>query len=257
MTKGSIFYHRAYRKIPIAGKYIIFESLFLIFPLLIAVLFLYPEITLLMNRFASAVLTSSIPSADIKMLEKPYILSEVRILSIPGKYPSPLLSLLLFLFSLSSILLLPKTRISRPIAAWIIFVSSINLLSALFFILEPFMFPYNIMDFSEFYVKTEVSIWLFVPIVMAMTLLPLPSNIFSKFFITTITLLYSITFGIMRYTFFLYILREFSYIFMPVLFFSFGPLMDFTYIVGIYSLYCSIIAKKRNNRIETGFWKWS
>jgi len=255
--KDTIFYHRAYRRIPIRGKNLFVESISLMLPLLIAILFLYPEITFLINRFAKSILLSSLPGADIEIVRKPYIFSGVYILGLRGEYPSLMLSFSLFLFSLLGISLTPRTRIPRPIVAWVIFVSSINLISSIFFILSPSIFPYDIEDFSEFYIKTEVSIWLVVPILMGTTLLFIPSNIIARFSIVALTLLYSVVFGALRYAVFLYILKKFSYIFMPLLFFAFGPLMDFTYMVGIYSLYCSTIARKRNNRAEVGPWRWS
>lgn len=255
--KDIIYYHRAYRKAAVSGKGILLEFLFVPLPLLIIIFFLYPDITFFMNQFAKAILESALPSSHIKMLEKPHMLSTVHIVSLPGKYPSPLLSFLLFLVSLLCIYLLPKTIFPTPVRAWAIFVSSINLISSVFFIITPFIFPYNIEDFSELYVKTEVGIWFFVPVIMGIASLLLPTNTISKLSITTLTLLYSIIFGILRYTIFLYILKTLSYLFMPLLFFAFGPLMDFTYMVGIYSLYSSIIAIKRNKRTELGIWRWS
>ena len=254
--KDIIFYHRAYRRVLITDRHIFLEALFLTLPLLIAVGLLYPEITFLMNRFARYVLLTSLPAADIEIIRKPYIYSSVYVLGLHANYPSVMLSFSLFLFSLLSISLAPITKVPRPIVAWVIFLSSINLISSIFFILSPSIFPYDIEKFSEFYVKADVSIWLFVPVVMGATLLFIPSNILVKFSIMVLTLLYSVVFGTMRYAVFLYILKKFSYLFMPLLFLAFGPLIDFTYMVGIYSLYCSIIARKRNNRAEIGPWRW-
>ncbi len=255
--KDIIFYHRAYRRLSIEGKYIFPKFLFLVVPLLMAILFLYPQITFFMNCFAKSLLLSSFPFDDIKILEKPYMLSNIYILSIIGKHPTPLLSFLLFLFSIATIFFIPKVRVFRPMVAWIIFISSINLISSIFFMLTPSIFPYDMENFSELYVKTEVAIWFFVPVVMGITLLLLPSSIISMFSIAVLTLLYSIVFGILRYIVFLYVLKMFSYIFMPLLFFAFGHFMDFTYMVGIYALYSSVIARKMNNRVEVGAWKWS
>jgi hypothetical protein len=96
--------------------------------------------------------------------------------------------------------------------------------------------------------------WFFVPVIMELAILPIPSSIFSKGIIIFLTVLYSILFGIVRYIVFLFVIAKFSYIFMPVLYFSFGPLVDFVYIVGIYSLYVSKVAE----RITKDFriWKW-
>lgn len=255
--KDTIFYHRAHRRVSIADKSIYLEFLFLTLPLLIAVLFLHSEITFFMSHIVRYLLLLSFPSIEVWVSEKPYIFGTIYILGLSGRYPSPSLSFILFLFSLLSIFFIPKTKISGPIAAWAIFISAINLISSVFFMLALSTFPYDIEKFSELYVKTEVAIWLFIPIVMGVILLPLPSNILSRFSVTVLTLLYSMAFGILRFAVFLYTIKKFSYIFMPLLYFAFGPLMDFTYIVGIYSLYLSIIAKKNNNRSKIGRWKWS
>jgi hypothetical protein len=101
--------------------------------------------------------------------------------------------------------------------------------------LLPSAFPYSMLKFSELYITTEVGMWFFVPVIMGVALLPIPAGIGSKWLIMVVTILYSIVFGIVRYVVFLFVIVKFSYIFMPVLYFCFGPLVDFVYIVGIYS----------------------
>lgn len=253
--KSLIYYHRAYRKIPDAGRYILLKYLILIAPFLVAVLLVYPDLTLIMSKFAKYTLMSS-SSDSIEILNKPYMLRNIYLLVPPTKYPSPLFTYIIFLFSLSGIVLTTrKIKIAKPIALWIAFLSSINLLSSIFFILAPTLFPYNAGEFSDLYIKTQINIWLFIPVIMGMTLLPLPSGYLPKFLVISATLLYSIIFGVVRYGVFLYTIAKFSLLFMPVLFFNFGPLMDFFYIVSGYSLYVSILSKKTGRDIKV--WNWS
>jgi hypothetical protein len=110
------------------------------------------------------------------------------------------------------------------------------------------------LKFSELYITTEVGMWFFVPVIMGIALLPIPAGIFSKFVILFLTLLYSMIFGIVRYIVFLFIIAKLSYLFMPVLYFSLGPLVDFIYIVGIYSFYVSKVAE--NIAQDCKVWKW-
>jgi hypothetical protein len=97
--------------------------------------------------------------------------------------------------------------------------------------------------------------WLFLPLILSMAILLFPTRIFPKLALILVTLVYSIIFGTLRYIIFLFILSKFSIIYMALLFFCFGPLIDFVYIVGIYSYYGSRHAiNLRKNRTV---WKWS
>lgn len=252
--KPLIYYHRAYRKISNPGRYILLKSLILISPFLVAVLLLYPELTFIMNKFARYTLISSFSSDSMEILNKPHMLRNIYILDSPTKYPSPLFTYIIFLLSLPGIVLIRKIKIAKPIALWIAFLSFINLLSSIFFILAPTLFPYNAEEFSDLYIKTQINIWLFIPVIMGMALLPLPSGHLPKFLVISATILYSVIFGIVRYGVFLYIIAKFSLLFMPILFFSFGPLMDFFYIVSGYSLYVSILSKKAGRDLKA--WNW-
>ncbi len=253
--KSTIYYHRAHRKISYPSKRMFLKFLLFTSPLIIAVLFLSPGLTLIMSHFVKYVLLPSFPPNTIEIVTEHYIFSNVHLLDFPTKYPTPLFSFSLFIFSFLTIVLIQKFRIPKPIALWIIYISSLNLISSIFFILLPSMFPYETKQFSGLYIKTEVNMWLFVPVIMGVSLLPLPSSIFSKFVITSLTLIYSVIFGVVRYVVFMYVLRKFSILFMPTLFFSFGPLMDFFYVVSIYSIYASILSKKA--RFDLTAWKWS
>jgi hypothetical protein len=103
--------------------------------------------------------------------------------------------------------------------------------------------------------RTEISIWLFIPVIMGASLLPLPSSKISKFMAILFSLLYGVIFGVVRYVLFVEILARFSYIFMAVLFFCFGPFIDFIVVVGVYAFYVSLISKKINQDLKV--WNWS
>lgn len=97
--------------------------------------------------------------------------------------------------------------------------------------------------------------WLFIPFILGLAVLLLPAPFFSKLTLIFFTIIYSIVFGTLRYIIFLFIVSKFSVIYMALLFFAFGPLIDFIYIVGIYSFYSNRLAKTLKNN-ET-VWKWS
>jgi len=90
---------------------------------------------------------------------------------------------------------------------------------------------------------------------MGLAVLPLPSSLVSKCVTLGITFCYSLVFGTLRYAVFLFVLTKASLLYMAVLFFVLGPLVDFVYIVGIYGVHVTRLAKKM--RGDYASWKWS
>jgi len=254
-AKSIIYYHRAYRKLPGINRfYFIFELLFLILFFDIIILLIYPQATYLTSHIAKRVLSFVMPPNTLEILKRPYLVGDIYIINRLGKYPGALLLLVTAIVSALTAFVAPRLKIiPKSIGIWIGFVCGIMLVSSIFFMYVPDKFPYNIGRFSELYMKTQVSIWLIIPFVLAIALTPLPSNIIVKSSITTFVLMYSLLFGCVRYIVFFYILTKHTYLFMA-LFFAFGPLLDFVYIVGIYSLFVSFLAVKMKGDLEK--WQW-
>jgi len=212
-----------------------------------------------LSRSASQYLLRLNPPLDLNSLpslvESPFLFGNIYTPELLGRYPTPLLSYAMFIFSLLTIVIIHKTRVPKPISVWISFVCLVNIVSALFFIFLPDLFPYTIQTFGEIFIKTEVAIWVFIPVIMSFSLLPLPSSVISKFFTVVFTLLYATVFGLVRYVLFVSVLAQFSYIFMAVLFFCFGPFIDFIPVVGVYSLYVSFVSRRINRDLRV--WNWS
>ena len=194
----------------------------------------------------------------MEIINTKFMYRHVYLLDLPGKYPSSFFSLISAVISLLTMFIVPKIKfITRPLTMWIVIISFINFVSSLFFIFFPDRFPYDVAIFSELYIKTEVSIWLLIPLVMTMGFLPLPSNMIKKIVIVASTLCYSIIFGCIRYIVFLYSLAKFSYLFMPLMFFIFGPLIDFIYMVGIYAYYVNIVSNQVKKDMKVWDWLFS
>jgi hypothetical protein len=254
MPKSLIYYHRAYRKITGSGWLFLVELLIITLPLSLLILFIYPSITEQMSLIAQTVLSSYYLPDTVKVIGQSFIWGNVSIVSIPGTHPSALVSFINFIISLVLIISLPFAKRGRNIAIYVAFLAAINLVSALFFTLSPSEFPYTGTVFSELYIKTEISMWLFIPIILGMAFMPLPAPILPKVLLIVFALLYSIIFGTLRYIIFLFVISKFSVIYMALLFFAFGPLIDFVYIVGIYCFYTSRLAKKLKG--SESVWKW-
>ncbi len=255
MRKSQIYFHRAHRKISFSWKTLVIEFILFIPFCWLLILYAYPSITRLAGQFLVERTAPLHPAATLALTEQKFLFGSITIPQIPGRYPTPQLTFAVFILSLCLVLLATRIRIPRPVAVWIIFVCLVNLVSAIFFTFLPAYFPYTIQHFSALFMKTEISIWLFVPVIMEASFLPLPSSKITKFLTIFISLLYAIAFGVLRYVLFVEILVRFSYIFMAVLFFCFGPFIDFIAVVGIYSFYVSLISKKINRNLKV--WNWS
>ena len=254
MSETLVYYHRAYRKITGSGWLFFLEFVFTAIPLSLIILLIYPEITAQISLFTYKLLSPYYSPDSIFLFEKSFLIGNVSIVTVPGSYPSVLVCLMNFIVCLTMIFLLPKTKIGRNFAIIAVFWALINLSSVLFFTVTPFEFPYIVEDYSELYVKSEVSMWLFIPFILGIAFLPLPSSFIPKILIIVFTAVYSIIFGTLRYIVFLFIVSKFSVLYMAILFFAFGPLIDFVYIVGIYCYYTYYLAKKLKG--DDSIWKW-
>jgi len=183
--------------------------------------------------------------------------------SIPqGRLPTLQESFIYFLVSsLSLLFLLSKfNRLSKYISAWLIYISFVYFVSSFYFVFFLDSFPYTERDFAVLYILQQTGAFLFTPILLAFSL-----SIFTFSWLNpllnaitiALSLTYSSVFGGLRYIVFAYTLKNFSYIHMPAMFFLFGPLIDFIYIVSFYSLclYLTIrlLQTKRESSYQWGF----
>jgi hypothetical protein len=255
MSKAIIYYHRAYRKITGSGWIFLVQLLAVTLPISFLILIGYPFITKQMSLVSLAILSPYYEHGALKIIEDVFLLGNVSLIDIDGTYPSALMSLINFLVSLSLILFLPFVKKGKNIAIYFVFLAAINLCSALFFTLSPYEFPYTGAEFSKFYLQSEISMWLFIPFILGMAVTLLPTPISLRLILIFSAIIYSIVFGTLRYIIFLFIISKCSVIYMALLFFAFGPLIDFVYIVGIYSFYNNRLAS--NLKSSNSIWKWS
>ena len=245
-NKDKIYCHRAYRRIYFSGKtgnLLRFAALCV--PFILIVIVFASDMTFFMSAAAKDIFTylsgvhTDITVKEISVFGKMYLVDFM------GKYPKPGSSAGLCAVCIAGIWLLAKIkRVPRSITLYASFVLMITAASAAIFLLFPDSFPYNVMRFSDFYLATEIGIWIIIPIVMSISLILLPANIFEQYAVIASVLVYSVAFGFIRYVLFLYLLHKFSYIFMATMFIAFDPPLDTVYIVSIYSVYASIISKR-------------
>ena len=138
--------------------------------------------------------------------------------SIPqGRLPT-LQETFVYLFVSFSFLLFFISRFNplpKYISASFTYVAFIYFVSSFYFVFFLNKFPYTEKDFAIFYIIQQSAIFLFIPILLALSL-----SIFAFSWLNpllnaitiTITLAYSSIFGGLRYIVFAYILKNFSYI---------------------------------------------
>jgi hypothetical protein len=255
MLKTIIYYHRAYRKISGSRRTIALELMAIALPLSVLVFFLYPFITQWMSIFAHTVLSPYYPDGSIHVMNKPFFGGNVSFVGIPGSYPSLFTTIINLTVSFVLVLFLPRVKKSKNTAIYIFYLAAINLASSLFFLFFYTSFPYSATKFSELYVMTEISIWLFVPFILGVAIVLFPPAMISKMMVILLALVYSIVIGALRYILFLFIVSKFSLLYMALLYFAFGPLIDFIYIVGIFSFFSNRLANKLQGSNKA--WKWS
>jgi hypothetical protein len=255
MPKTLIYYHRSYRKITGSGRVFLILLIAVSIPLSMLMFFYHSDISAWISVATKAALSSYDPSWSVDIVEKPFLSRDMSFVSITGKNPSFFTILVNAVFSLVMIFFLLRTRKGKNIAIYFVFLSGFNLASALFFLVFPGDFPYTAAEFSELYMKSQISMWLFIPFILGMAFLPLPGSLITKVLLILATLSYSVGFSTLRYIIFLFIINKFSVIYMALLFFAFGPLIDFIYIVGIYSVYNRRLAIQLKG--SESVWKWS
>ncbi|HMK55300.1 MAG TPA: hypothetical protein VK448_01530 [Dissulfurispiraceae bacterium] len=254
-AKSIILYHRSYRKIAASPRPFVLQFFFIALPLSLIVVFFYPDITRTVCLIAKEVLSPFFSEGSLRIVSYPYLTGNAHYLTLPGKFPSVVFSLLNAIAGLLILLLLPKIVRFKPLVILGSVVSFIMFLSAVFFLFLPDQFPYQASDYSDLYIKQQISIWFFVPVIMGLAVLPLPASLPSKVVAMLTSFIYSLIFGTVRYAVFLFIIGKISLLYMAVLFFALGPLVDFVYIVGIYCVYAARLAK--NIKGNYTLWKWS
>jgi len=255
--KGGVPLHRAYRKLPpLTPGRLAVDFLFLAGPFIALVLAAFPTLTLLISSGVRKVLSAAIPPEHIRTVFSPGPFGGAYFLSMPDRFPSVYFSFGTLSVSIAVIALVWGLRQSgKPAGAWLTFFALISAISSVFFALVPERFPYTVEMYSRLYIKTMLVIWVLIPTVLSISLAAVPSSFFAKLGLIGGTFLYSFLLGAVRYAFFLAVLRKGTLLFMPLLVFALGPMVDFVYVVSFYSMYISRVSLSL--RSKGGIWRWS
>ena len=258
MTKDKIYYSRTYRKLRVTPKRSLTLFLSVVIPGLLLLILFMPEITGAFCNIAYKILQKQGLVIYRGVWPNPLFR---KIHYLKGTAGSPAAQLCIYngLLSLAiMVLCLTLPTRNRPVIIYLTINAGIHLVSSLWFLFAGDLFPYDLEDFSQLYMIQEVGIWV-VFLVMTAGVTSILGNRGLGFKLGTIgaVLAYSWIFGLVRYTLFLYLLSRYSMLYMTVMYFTFGPMFDFLYLVLIYGLFINRMVNLYDSAKGKEEWEWS
>jgi hypothetical protein len=255
--KDHAYLHRAYKRMEnLPRSHVALMILFVLVVEVLLVLFQGPLVDSYVATVARLAAACDVPTSTIRYPFLPPLIKDFPVLESVFVFPGTRHALLNFLAGVIVILLVPQLRrVWKPLRIYLVYLALLNSASAAFFLLWPERFPYNVAEFSQLYMGTQLGIWFMIPLVMGLVLLPVPSRVGEKLLVILATGVWAIAFGILRYASFLYIFDSGSVIYMAAMFFALGPFLDFVYMVAIYSIYLNLVALRTQD--ANRMWRWS
>lgn len=261
MKKKNMYLARTYRHLAVNKKDRLTFLLIMVVPSLIAMILFYGNMTEMMSNITAMALKYMIPSIEISYEWHTFIpwLSSMKTVALPTSYPTDsfVIANILAVLIILALSLLSKYKL-RPLVIYSAIALFIHLINCIFFLFAGDHFPYSASDYSELYMKQQVGIWICFLVITGIV-----GGILSAggFWMRTAFLAgvmgYSFVFGFIRYMLFLYIIHEFSVLYMAVFFFVLGPFFDFLYLVSIYGIYMNKLTIMYSEGDRKGEWVWS
>ena len=258
--KKQIYYARTYRRLELDLKACILFACLLVLPTVSLLIVFMDELTKLMTDIGVMILSAVIDPGDIVIKSIDYaILNTIYYIDIPMKYPDLWLIVGNLVVCLAILLLFRIIKkMGRPLAIFATFAIMIHIVSCGFFAFASKYFPYTMADYSELYMKQQIGIWLTFAILAGLVVSFMGAKHYGLKLITFLgIMLYALVFGIIRYVLFLFVLHQFSALYMALLFFVLGPTFDFSYFVIIYALFVNKTICNSESGESKEIWKWS
>ncbi|WP_456392945.1 hypothetical protein [Persephonella sp.] len=249
--KRVILPHRAYRVISGSKEKILLDIAVLVFLLGAFIYFSEPVVSTVVD-ISYSVLDDMYSGLEVH--NHGFGLWSFKHLSTYGKYPSELFSTVVLIVSILSGFMFLKINRLKNVFLFLAFVSFMVGVSSLYFMFFIEEFPYSLETFLQIYIDVVFIAWISTALILLLSISPFPTSLFQKILFFTLFLLVSVGVGIVRYMFVVVVLKEFTYIFAPILFFVFGPLIDLIYMVFIFGVFVSLVTYKKSKDIRV--WKW-
>lgn len=255
--KDHAYLHRAYKRMHrLPRSHVLLMSLFVLLAEVLLLFFQRPLVDRYIALVARLAAACDVPTSVLRYPFLPPLIADFPVLESVFVFPDTRQALLNFLIGALLIGIVPHLRrVWKPLRIYVVYLALLNSASAAFFLFWPERFPYNIAEFSQLYMGTQLGIWFMLPLVMGLVLLPVPAAAGEKMLVVVATGLWAIAFGVLRYASFLYIFASGSVIYMAAMFFALGPFLDFVYMVAFYSIYLNLVAMRTHDAGR--MWRWS
>ncbi len=261
--KTQIYFSRTYRHLKPDSKERLFFLLGCVLPCLVCFLFFYTKISYLLANWVKGALSVAIPESSLGIAYGEFLplFGGVYYVRIPSTMPSfhevtinlAVTLLLLFICFLSS----RNSKGGRPLSIYFAIILLTHLVASIFFMFAKDFYPYTATQYSELYIKQQVSIWLsFLVLSGLITGMLGYGSIAGRLITFGGTMAYSFIFGCVRCLASLFIISKLSSLYMATLFFSLGPLFDFLYLVCFYSIYINAQIKRFDQGEGRVKWHW-
>jgi len=259
--KTRIFYSRTYRRLSFSGKAGLIYLLLLILPAMAVILAGYGRFTGLVSAVSLEVLNQALPALEAgskPVAIMPWV-EPMTMVTLETVLPSRQFLVLNLVAAAGGLAVLwgfPWR--SRPLSIFLSIQILIHSISCLYFYLTPGTYPYSASDYSELYLRQQLGVLLFFLLLSGfLTLFPEPGTMLLRLGTVALILGYALVFGTVRYVVFLYILGRFSVLYMPAMFFTLGPVLDYLYLVALYGFYLYRLIKKNESPQGKRRWVWS
>ena len=258
--KKKIYYARTYRRIKLDIKMSVIFTCLLMIPSLIIFILNIDNITRKIAQMSTWVLSQIYPEDFIVVHNAEYsIFGNMQFVELPTTYPGfDMICLNLLACFIIYLLMAFLKATGKPLGIFLMYTMFVHVVNCVFFIFGGKEFPYTIAEYSDLYIKQQIGIWIMFIVLASLVVSFMGRRAYISKFLTFVGIIvYSGIFGVVRYIVFLFLLHEFSVLYMALLFFVIGPMFDFSYFVAIYAIFINKIIKDYDYGKRKGEWRWS
>ena len=227
---------RAYRSLGFPS------SLNLIFKLCVCTLmpmllqgYLISEISLHISKLAIRLINGYFPDNSIRLLFEKSVFEQNLYFAQVGNFSNTEMFLHLNLV-LTAVFILCVYCFKTGLGTfYFLAVGITHFIACLFFELLPEAFPYTANDYLNIYMQQQMVIFFSIPLVLGVPCALMLKSPLKGLCCVAGCILFGGLFSVLRYALVIYVLTYVSILYLPVIYFYIGPVMDFFYMIIFYS----------------------
>lgn len=243
--------HRAYRRPVPVDRTTLVASLVLIGAVEALIVAFRGDLADLFTRSAAALL----PGGE-RATGRPFMGIRIHPLGIDVQPLDYRALLVWFVAAIAGIVLLARMRRIGAPARYMGVYNLLLIAASAAYILFAGRLGYGGESFSDLYLRTAVVIWIVIPVFVGAVTLTLPFTVAERAAVLAATLAYNVVFSAVRYALFAWLLSWTGAVVMAGLYLFFGPLLDFVYVVGVFSVFLVPLSKRLGREGPQDVWTW-